>query len=211
MENQQTYWNRVADAKTFTTPLDLGLFREHVPLEAAVFDFGCGYGRTLAELHDAGYRNLTGTDFSAGLVERAHREHPGLDVRLQTTSRLAFPDGSFDCVLLFAVLTCIEKNEEQSALRNELRRVLRPGGVLYVNDFLLNRDERNLDRYRAATARHSVWGVFELPDGAVLRHHDPAYIREWLKPFETIHFETVTYPTMNGHTSNGFFFFGRNH
>ena len=86
----------------------------------------------------------------------------------------------------------------------ELQRVLRPGGILYVNDFLLNRDRRNLDRYQAGHARHGIYGIFDVDDGGVLRHHDRNHMEALLSPFETLVFEETVYETMHGHHSNGF-------
>lgn len=42
--------------------------------------------------------------------------------------------------VLFAVLTCIPLDGEQRDLVREISRVLRPGGLLYISDLLLNRD-----------------------------------------------------------------------
>ena len=39
-----------------------------------------------------------------------------------------------------------ETGKKEAALLAEIRRVLRPHGILYVNDFLVNTDERNLLR-----------------------------------------------------------------
>lgn len=38
-------------------------------------------------------------------------------------------------IILFAVLTCITEDEKQNALINEIKRVLKPGGIIYINDF----------------------------------------------------------------------------
>ena len=43
---------------------------ESLPTTARVLDYGCGYGRTLAELRDVGWRNAVGVDFSREMVSR---------------------------------------------------------------------------------------------------------------------------------------------
>ena len=113
-----------------------------------------------------------------------------------------------DAVLLFAVLTCIWEDSDQKALVREIERVLKPGGVLYVNDFLINQDERNKKRYTEYAPRYGTYGVFELPEGAVLRHHDEAWIQNLLSGFETLRYEHLSFTTMNGNRSNGFYFLG---
>ena len=119
------------------------------------------------------------------------------------------PDHSVDAVILFAVLTCIYQSEEQQKLINEIRRVLRPGGILYVSDYLLGEDERNRKRYEEFAPVFGTYGVFELPEGAICRHHSEEYIQSLLKDFSTMVFFPTTFVTMNGHESKGFCYFGR--
>lgn len=207
--DQRDYWNQAAAVKEFTTRLPLDVFRRFVPPEAAILEIGCGYGRVLAELHQAGYQNLAGVDFSEKMIERGRASHPNLHLRVCGGPGLDVPDRSVDAVLLFAVLTCLAADADQRALIGEAERVLRPGGVIAINDFLLNQDERNLTRYEQYRDQYGKYGVFEIPDGGVVRHHDPAWVFESLAAFETLHYEPVTYTTMNGHQSNGYHYFGR--
>lgn len=99
--------------------------------------------------------------------------------------------------------------QEQEELMQEIKRILKPQGILYVNDFLLNTDERNLERYRKYKEIYGVYGVFELPEGAVCRHHDEKWIRQLLQDFSEKEYSLVTKTTMNGHQSNGFYFIGQ--
>ena len=142
------YWNRVAESKTFHHPLDVDRVRMLVTPAASILDVGCGYGRTLAQLADLGYHRLVGVDTAAGMIARGRRLHPDLDLRVIAPGPLPFPDVSFGAAFLVAVLTCIPADDDQRALVAEIRRVLRPGGVLYVSDLLLAADERNVARYR---------------------------------------------------------------
>lgn len=208
---QEEYWSSVSEKKEFTTPFQAKEFSKYVKKDSCILDVGCGYGRTLDELYQNGYRNLIGIDFSSGMIERGKQQFPYLDLRVKKNEKIALPDASVDAVILFAVLTCIRTNEEQEQLISEIRRVLKPHGILYVNDFLLNTDERNLSRYEKYKEAYGIYGIFELPEGAVLRHHDEIWIRQLLKDFSEQEYEHLTFTTMNGHKSNGFYFIGASH
>lgn len=205
---QKEYWNSVSEKKEFTTPFQAEEFSKYVKKNGCILDVGCGYGRTLDELYHNGFRNLIGIDFSGGMIERGKHQFPYLDLRVKVDTRIALPDASVDAVILFAVLTCIRTNEEQQELLSEIKRVLKPHGILYVNDFLLNTDERNLTRYEKFKETYGIYGVFELPEGAVLRHHDEKWIKQLLKDFSEREYKRLIFTTMNGHKSNGFYFIG---
>lgn len=206
---QEEYWNSVSEKKEFTTPFLAEKFSNYVKKEGIILDVGCGYGRTLDELYHNGYRNLIGIDFSKGMIERGKRQFPYLDLRVKEDASIALPDASVDAVILFSVLTCIWANEEQKELLAEIKRILKPQGILYVNDFLLNTDERNLLRYEKYQKTYGVYGVFELPEGAICRHHDETWIRQLLEGFSEREYALLTKTTMNGNQSNGFYFIGQ--
>lgn len=206
---QNDYWDAVADKKGFTTPFQMELFRQYVAPESSILDVGCGYGRTLSELYNQGYTDLCGVDFSAPMIRRGRERYPHLSLCHHPDAELPFPDNHFDAVILLAVLTCIADDAAQTFLLKELRRVLKPGGVLYINDFLLNQDQRNVDRYERFEKVHGQYGIFQLDEGAVLRHHTEERVRELTAPFRCLHYAKTVYRTMNGHTSNGFYFLGR--
>lgn len=206
---QKNYWDIVSQTKHFTTPFQADAFCKYVKKEAIVLDVGCGYGRTLDELHQQGFQNLIGIDFAEGMIERGKCQFPYLDLRVKKTAEIDLPDNSVDAVILFAVLTCITSNADQLSMISEIRRVLKSGGILYINDFLLNTDDRNLSRYEKFKEIYGMYGVFELPEGAVCRHHDEIWIKQLLKDFSELEYEHLTFTTMNGHKSNGFYFIGK--
>jgi ubiquinone/menaquinone biosynthesis C-methylase UbiE len=207
--DQKLYWNNVAPVKEFTTPFQMDVFKKYVNNSAHILDIGCGYGRTLNELCNNGYLNTVGTDFSEKMIKRGKSLYPHLYFETMEKCEINYPDGTFDAILLLAVLTCIITDEEQIKLLNETKRILKPDGIIYINDFLLNTDERNLKRYDEYKAKYKVYGVFELPEGAIVRHHDREQVKENLKIFNELEFKEVEYITMNGNKSNGYYYFGR--
>jgi SAM-dependent methyltransferase len=203
LDRQTAYWDAAAATRTFTHPLHRP-WLDGVSRHAAVLDYGCGYGRTLAALEGHGFDDLTGADTSPGMIARARREHPRTRFTvLEAPPAVDVPDGGVDLVLLFAVLTCVPRDEAQRALVAELARVLRPGGLLYVSDLLLQEDERNVERYRRFAGRYGTYGVFETGDGAVCRHHPQDWFPSLLDGFELTATRHITVATMNGHESAG--------
>lgn len=209
LDSQAAYWNKVAEEKTFTHAMDAEKFKRLVPLDADVLDFGCGYGRIGNTLNELGYGNVVGLDLSAKMIARGRTLYPHIHLKTATPERWPGSAESFDAVLLFAVLTCIPTNTGQEALLQQIDHVLRPGGILYISDFWLQGDDRNLNRYRVFEQKYGTYGVFELPEGVVLRHHDRAWVRSLLSRFDTVALKDITVTTMNGHHSLGFQYFGR--
>lgn len=174
-------------------------------------DCGCGYGRLLGELANSGHWNVVGTDFSAGMLKRCAAIHPGQTFQLvQTDGRtLPFRDSCFDAVLLFTLLTCIPRDSEQRELLAEVNRVLRPRGLIYISDLLLNSDARNIERYEQFAGEFGTYGIFMLREGVVVRHHSEEWFRSVTEGFTQVQYEKFIVTTMNGNQSAAFQFLGR--
>ena len=206
---QVDYWDRVATEKRFSHPLHLDWLEKYSSKQPRILDYGCGYGRTLAELSRAGFTNLTGVDFSEQMLARAKAQVPEARLVRNDGCSLSFESDYFNVVLLFAVLTCIPDDNEQKNLMVEALRVLRPDGTIYVSDLLVNDDKRNRERYERYAEAYGCYGVFELPEGVVVRHHQREWIEEITRSFEQLEFEPFTVTTMNGNASAAFQYLGR--
>ena len=94
-----------------------------------VLDLGCGAGRFVAALRDAGAEPI-GVELAEAALERAGRNVPGADLRLVGEDRaLPLGHGEVDVVWCSEVL---EHVPDTAALLSEARRVLRTGGRLLV-------------------------------------------------------------------------------
>lgn len=208
LDSQIPYWDAAA-TKTFTHPLHLP-WLDGIDRHSAVLDYGCGYGRTLRDLAQQGFDDLTGVDTSPGMIERARVLHPAMRFSVLDAPPFSrYPDASFDLAVIFAVLTCIPGEAAQHRLVAELGRVLKPGGTLYVSDYPLQDDERNRSRYDRSAGRYGDYGVFETDDGAVFRHHPRAWFPLLLSGFEALGTRDITVNTMGGHESTGIQFLVR--
>lgn len=211
LTNQWEYWDRVAREKDFTHPLDPERFPALVPAHGRILDYGCGYGRTCDELVRLGYAGVTGVDTSPKMIQRGQRLFPHLNLQHLVPSdngTIPFESETFDAVLLFAVLTCIPEDGDQCCLIDEIRRILRPAGLVYASDYWLQEDERNLRRYRQFAHRFNTYGIFALPDGAVVRHHSRGHVMRLVQRFECVDLVDIEVVTMNGNRSTGFQYFG---
>ncbi len=209
VSKQEKYWDEVAEEKDFPTPFQIEEFKKYVSLEMRILDVGSGYGRTLNELNNHGFENLTGVDFSLRMIKRGLRLYPYLNLIKNNGDELPFADNVFDSVLLIGVLTSNVESKKQVNLISEITRVLKDGGTLYISDFLLNSDERNLKRYQKYEDKYDTYGVFELPEGAILRHHTAEHIFKLTSEYKQLSFAKTVYKTMNGNKSNGFYYIGK--
>ncbi|MFL6350802.1 MAG: class I SAM-dependent methyltransferase, partial [Bryobacteraceae bacterium] len=160
-------------------------------------------------LEHAGYTNAIGVDFSERMLLQCRSKFPWLKLVRNDGQTIPFRDHSFHAVLLFAVLTCIPDGDDQRALIAEVVRVLRPEALLYISDLLINSDARNVERYQPHAEKYGVYGVFELPDAGIVRHHREEWIEQLTAPFICLEFEHFTATTMNGNSSAAFQYLGR--
>ena len=202
LKDQSNYWDKVSGVKVFSHPIDSAKLASFVNLDAPILDYGCGQGRLCKELFEVGFKNTSGVDYSADMIQQCKKRYPDLNFAKVNGTKLPFEDGAFQVVLLFAVLTCIPSNDQQKELIEELHRVLLPGGILLISDYLLQSDERNISRYKQYSDEFGCYGIFKLSDGAIVRHHDKSWLNKLLKDFRTMEIENFQSRTMNGNPAD---------
>ncbi len=203
------YWEEEGATKTFTHPVNLEWLAGNLEPDCRILDYGCGYGRVMALLFERGYRQLLGVDASEAMIEKARHFQPHLSFMKIDPQSVPFPDATFDAAMLFAVLTCIPRDDDQQALVKELHRALRPGGLLYISDYWIQTDDRNRGRYALYDGQYSTYGIFDVAEGVAVRHHCPEWIESLLAQWEQIALTDIKVTTMNGHEAAGFQWLGR--
>ncbi len=96
------------------------------PGRLRVLDVGCGTGVAMDFLRDRW--SVAGADVSLGMLREAA---PHLPRVLQPSGTLPFRDGAFDLAYAFCVYHHIPEAERLRHLQ-EMARVVRPGGLVYV-------------------------------------------------------------------------------
>ncbi|WP_250029652.1 methyltransferase domain-containing protein [Paractinoplanes maris] len=97
--------------------------------DQTVVDIGCGPGTDLRSLAKAVHNHgrVIGVDRDPRMVEEAKRRHPQADIRQADLLALPLPDDSVDRARVDRVLQHVA---EPPAAVAEVRRVLRPGGLV---------------------------------------------------------------------------------
>ncbi len=95
-----------------------------------ILDLGTADGRMLASLGEYfGPELCLGVEYDRGLAALAARSHPGLEIVNGDVEMLPLVDGGFDLAVAAAV---IEHLPGPGRFLEEVRRVLRPGGILVL-------------------------------------------------------------------------------
>ncbi len=97
--------------------------------EGEALDVGCGEGRVSRELKACGYR-VTASDPVLELVNAAKEARSADDYAIASGTDLPFEDARFDLVMAYNVLMDVE---DVPATLKEIRRVLRPAGMLVIS------------------------------------------------------------------------------
>jgi SAM-dependent methyltransferase len=127
--NRATYSGRDADESWRKAVLGLV-----DPASADVVDIGCGGGTYSRAWHDLGAATVTGVDFSGPILEaarEAHGELPGVGFRSGEATASGLPDASADIVFERALIHHVP---DLVAVASEAARLLRPDGVLLIQD-----------------------------------------------------------------------------
>lgn len=131
------------DLEKFTRWLERQTKRTILNPTSSAIDFGCGNGRNLIYLaQNFGIRGI-GYDSSPAAIKEAIRLSEGLNIKYQTRSiagQFAEVADNSESLALDMMSSHFLKKEERTLLRDEIHRVLKPGGFLFMKTFLSDGD-----------------------------------------------------------------------
>jgi SAM-dependent methyltransferase len=114
-----------------------------------LLDAGCGTGGFLGWVKARSeFASVAGVDIGSAAIELARTRLPAADLRAAPLRALPSEDGSFDLVVTNDVLQHISEEDVDQSLR-ELRRVLAPGGTLFLRTNGARRIRCERDDWRA--------------------------------------------------------------
>lgn len=183
-------WEATAEA-TFANPPRHGATirttRRYLPSGARVLEGGCGLGDVVNALHHAGYA-VDGVDFAPKVVQAINAHWPHLKVIEGDVRRLPCADGTYDGYWSFGVIEHFFDGYD--AIAQEMHRVLRPGGYLFLSFPAFNTFRQS----RAAAGKYSQLSQDPQPMADFYQFAlDPAGVRS---KFERLGFELVEHRGM---------------
>lgn len=133
--NQEKVWDKIADKwNEFRnkTPKEVEEFLDNQ--KGKVLDLGCGSGRNFRKINGI---KLTGVDFSNELLKHAEEnaKKKKIDVNLIRAEvfNLPFENESFDAILFYAVLHCVDSAEDRENTLKEIYRISKPKGKVFLS------------------------------------------------------------------------------
>jgi tellurite methyltransferase len=161
--------------------IDIYLFdqilRGRIPQGSRVLDAGCGSGRNIHYLLNAGY-DVSAADADPNAISEVMRLAADLNASLPPTNfrrepveAMSFPDESMDVVLSIAVLHFALNDEQFEAMLESIWRVLKPGGMFFCR--LASNIGMEFRMVQRKGRRHL------LPDGTERYLVDEALLMEW--------------------------------
>jgi cyclopropane fatty-acyl-phospholipid synthase-like methyltransferase len=207
------------DYQPFIAELHPNIVLSQLSSGASALEVGCNRGGTSLFLA-SNKVNVLGLDLNGAAVEEARSR--AIDRGLEATARFEIadflvnpPSQEYDLVLLIRVLTCFPDEREWRALLSQAKRNVRPGGLLYIHDFLISRESENYRvRYEAGAKRGWRFGNFSVSSPAgdalfVARHHSDEEVRSIISPYSPISYSIHDSLSMNGNQCRMFEFLGR--
>ncbi len=160
-----------------------------------VLDIGSGYGRVLDYLEQKGFDHVFGLESDFRYLEK----NP-LSVVCGRGEQAPFKDESFGAIFSIGVLSYFLEDSKRTQLLNEIHRILKSQGFLFLSCFLISGDEYHQNKYREG---QKEYGIFESDSGGIFRHSDEDELRALLNNFHILSWKARPFTTMNKRKASG--------
>ncbi|MBM4026930.1 MAG: class I SAM-dependent methyltransferase, partial [Planctomycetes bacterium] len=143
-------------------------FRKHLEPKSAVLEAGCGLGHVVLALRQWGH-DCHGLDYAERTVRELTRVFPDVPFKQGDIRLLPYEAGAFDAYISLGVIEHFTEGHEH--MLAEARRVLRPGGRIFLSVPVLNAYRRlriRLGTYRKASSAPFFEACFQTSELAFM-------------------------------------------
>lgn len=153
-----------------------------------ILDAGCGNGRNIHWFLHEGY-DIFGIDSNENSIESLKKNYPQIppgQVTVSSIEALDFPDQYFNHIICSAVLHFATSTSHFYSMTDQLFRLIRPGGTLFIR----MASDIGIEK-RVIPAGD---GVYQIPDGStrflltrqLLKNFFTRYSLKFTEPFKTV-------------------------
>lgn len=189
----------------------------HVPPGGSVLDAGCNRGGAALFLAEHGF-DVHGIDINSSAIATAsQRAEEGriANARFSIADLLDTTLPRVDAVVAIRFLTCLPEPALRRDALSRMYAALRPGGLIYIEDFLLTPENQTYaQRYASGAAAGLGEGNFHVHDSAgnllfVAHHHSEQELELITGEYHLVQLDRFEGISMNGNSVNMFEFIGR--
>ena len=158
-----------------------------------ILDAGCGTGRNIAHFIDDDF-SVVGIDKDSELIDELNRKYSdknNVEFQVSELETLPFDDNSFDHIICNAVLHFATSTNQFYKMLDEMYRVLKPGGSLFIRMTSVFGIENKIELLSE--------GVYRIPDGSIrflltenlLKELMISFKLEFIEPLKTVNVNSV--------------------
>ncbi len=168
-----------------------------VNIESHILDIGCGQGKVSNFLFEKGFK-VTGIDINETAINKNKHENNKINfVYADITNEIPFPDGHFDVITIPYVLVSIINNNFTLKAIQEITRVLKNDGLVWVCEAIYSKDykERYKDAFNKTGLKNIAFSYLkninfkEEKVKRVIKHFSIAELDELFKNFQKLYSE----------------------
>lgn len=141
-------YNKIAkefDVTRFSLWYGVTAFLDKIIPNSTILDLGCGNGKYLSYRKDC---HIYGCDTSTELLNIAKIKHPHANLCIANGIDLPYSDNFFDSIISIAVLHHIDSYEKRIKFIQEINRVVKPGGSVFISVWAEEAPIKNKNKWK---------------------------------------------------------------